>query len=101
MIIPVFVVCARLLFSKVKYNLAEIATSITFMLGQLMLVEILLNLGCAIFPPFYESFRMIIMMAELGMVFILAHKLFMEKWYHAAWKSAFIFMTLFFSLNLF
>jgi len=100
LIIPVFVVCARLLFTRVKYNLAEIATSITFMLGQLMLVEILLNLGCAIFPSFYESSRLFIMIAEVGMIFILAHKLFLEKWYHAAWKSAFIFIALFFSLKL-
>jgi len=53
-----------------------------------------------VFPAFYESSRLIIIMAEVGLIFILAHKLFIEKWYHAAWKSAFIFMTLYFSLKL-
>lgn len=86
-IIPVYVLCSRILFPKSKYNLAEMATAITFMMGQLMLLEIAINLISVVFPDFYSFSRVLVMMAEFGILFILAHKLMKDKWYHAMWKS--------------
>lgn len=100
LIIPVFVLCAKLLYPRVKYNIAEMATAITFMLGQLMIAEVILNLVCAAIPSFYEVSRFLIMFIEIGIIFFLGNKLFLEKWYHAIWKSSIIFLTIFFTLKL-
>lgn len=88
LIIPVYVICNRLLFTKSKYNLAELATAITFMMGQLMLLEVAINLVTVLFPGFYHFSRFLVMIAELGILFILGFKLMNDKWYHALWKSA-------------
>ena len=87
LIIPVYVACNRILFPASKYNLAELATAITFMMGQLMLLEVAINLISAVFPSCYYVSRMLVMIAELGILFVLGYKLMKDKWYHALWKS--------------
>jgi hypothetical protein len=81
------VACNRILFPASKYNLAELATAITFMMGQLMLLEVAINLISAVFPSFYHFSRILVMIAELGILFVLGYKLMKDKWYHALWKS--------------
>ena len=87
LIIPVYVICNKILFPSSKYNLAELATAITFMMGQLMLLEVAINLISVVFPGFYHFSRILVMIAELGILFVLGYKLLKDKWYHALWKS--------------
>ncbi|MBK9963025.1 MAG: hypothetical protein IPP06_17375 [Saprospiraceae bacterium] len=83
LIIPVYVICNKILFPSSKYNLAELATAITFMMGQLMLLEVAINLISVVFPGFYHFSRILVMIAELGILFVLGYKLLKDKWYHA------------------
>ncbi len=99
-IIPVYVLCSYLLFPKSKLNLAEQATAITFMMGQLMLLEVAINLISFVFPAFYHFSRALVMFAELGILFVIAHKLMNNKWYHALWKSILTLAVIFLVMRL-
>ena len=44
------------------------ATAITFMMGQLMLLEIAINLISVVFPDFIPFSRVLVMMAEFGIL---------------------------------
>ncbi len=99
MIIPIYVIFARLIFPKSPYNFAEIATAITFMLGQLMVLEVFVNIGSAIYNPFYFMQKYIIMLAELGIIFTLSYKFFKAGLVHAIWKSALIACGIFLSME--
>ena len=100
LIIPVYVACNRILFPASKYNLAELATAITFMMGQLMLLEVAINLISAVFPSFYHFSRILVMIAELGILFVLGYKLMKDKWYHALWKSGLTLAVIFLVMRL-
>lgn len=100
LIIPVSVICNKILYPTTKYNLAELATAITFMMGQLMLLEVVINLISVVFPEFYHFSRILVMLAELGVLFILGYKLMHNKWYHALWKSAVTIAAIYFVMRM-
>lgn len=87
MIIPLYVLATKLLFYKSRYNLAERATAITFLLGQLMVVQSLLHLVSATFHPFINVQKYLVMGAELYIFFILSFKFFKAPLLHAVWKT--------------
>ncbi|MBK8700736.1 MAG: DUF3667 domain-containing protein [Saprospiraceae bacterium] len=99
LIIPMYVFFARLLFPLVKYNIAEVATAITFLLGQLMLLEVILNLVTVAIPDFYATSKCVVMCAELAIFFVLSYKFFKDKLFHAVWKSLLILIGIYFSMQ--
>lgn len=94
MFIPFFLLASRLLFPKAPYNLAERATAITYMLGMLMMVQVVLSLITAIIHPFYFIKPYIVLLLELYIVFILSYRFFGEKLIHSVWKSALTFIII-------
>lgn len=87
LIIPLYVLASKLLFGKSEYNMAERATAITFLLGQLMVVQSMLHLISAAFHPFFTVQKYLVMGAELYIFFILSFRFFKAPLVHAIWKT--------------
>lgn len=98
LIIPLYVLATSLLFRKSTYNMAERATAITFLFGHLMILQAGLNLISAIFNPFYEIQKYLVMVGEILIIFILSFRFFKVSIIDSIWKSiviaAFIFMSM-------
>lgn len=99
-IIPVFVLCSRILFPRSTYNSAEKATAITYMLGIVLFFEIFLNLIAAVFNPFYFVGRQIVRALEVTAVVLLSYKFYKQNILNTIWKSALIIVTIIFSMKL-
>lgn len=100
MFIPFYAVIARILYPRSKWNVAEICTAITFLLGQLMLVELVLNLITAAVHDCYFINKYIIMSLEITIVFIMSFKFFKSDLIAAVWKSVVTLVFLYFSMQL-
>jgi hypothetical protein len=88
--IPFYLLACKIVFRKSAYNNAEIATAITFMLGLLMLIQSVLCLITAAFPPFYILKTWLTIFSELYILYILSLKFFNNSWFHATWKTGLI-----------
>lgn len=99
LIIPFYTICSRLLNPKTLYNLAEVATAISFLLGQLMVLEIVLNLTTAIFNPFYFVQKYIVIVAEIAIIFLLSLKFFGNNFLHSLWKTLATLVILFLAMK--
>ncbi len=99
MIIPLYVLATKLLFAKSIYNLAERATAITFLLGQLMIFQAALHLISALHHPFLAVQKYLVMGAELYIFFILSFKFFKASLTHAIWKTIVITFFVFQSMQ--
>ena len=97
--IPYYLLLSKLLHPNVKYNLAERATAITYMLGMLMMVQTGLALITALIHPFYFIKPYLVIGVEFYMVFILAYKFYHEKLIHALWKSVVTLLIILFSMS--
>jgi len=97
-IIPLYVLATSLLFRKSTHNMAERATAITFLFGHLMILQAGLNLISAMFNPFYEIQKYLVMGGEMYIIFILSFRFFKASVIDSIWKSiiiaAFIFMSM-------
>ncbi|MBK9256676.1 MAG: DUF3667 domain-containing protein [Saprospiraceae bacterium] len=87
LIIPFYAICSKILHPKTRFNAAEIATAISFMLGQMMLLEIILNLLSALYSPFYFIQKYLVIVTEVAIVFILCYRFFENRLIHAIWKT--------------
>lgn len=87
MIIPLYVIATAVLFRNNHHNTAERATAITFLLGQLMIFQAILNLVTVVFHPFYEIQKYLVMGAEIYIIFLLSFKFFKASIVDAIWKS--------------
>lgn len=87
MIIPLYVISTTVLFRKDEHNIAERATAITFLLGQLMIFQAFLNLITVVFQPFYEVQKFVMMGAEIYIIFLLSFRFFKANIMEALWKS--------------
>ncbi len=98
MIIPLFVLATSVLFRKSTHNMAERATAITFLFGHLMIFQAFLNLISAVFHPFYELQKYLVMGAEIAIIFMLSLRFFKASIIDSIWKSitiaAFVFMSM-------
>ncbi|MGB4958033.1 MAG: hypothetical protein WBO36_01090 [Saprospiraceae bacterium] len=99
MMIPLYVTATFILFRKNDHNMAERATAITFLLGQLMILQAFLNLITVVFHQFYEVQKYLIMSAEVYMVIILSFKFFKASIIEAIWKSVAISIFIFMSMQ--
>jgi hypothetical protein len=99
LIIPIYSVFTRVIHPKTIYNIAEIATAVSFLLGQLMLLEIVLNLFSAVYNPFYFVHKYLVLVAEISIVFLLCFRFFGNKLIHACWKTGITLIFLFFSMK--
>jgi hypothetical protein len=99
LIIPLYVFISKILFRKDSHNLAERATAVTFLLGQLMLFHALLNLISAVFNPFYAIQKYIIFGAEVFIIFLLSYRFFKASLMEALWKSVAITIFVFMSMK--
>jgi Protein of unknown function (DUF3667) len=99
LIIPIFVLLSKALFPNVKYNLAEKASAITYLFGQLMIYRVGFNLITAVFPSFYDINTALVFLMEYGLIFLLSYRFYKERMISALWKSAIIFTLVFFTLK--
>lgn len=78
--------------------MAERATVITFLFGHLMIFQAILNLISAVFHPFYELQKYLVMGGEIAIIFMLSLRFFKASIIDSIWKSiiiaAFIFMSM-------
>lgn len=98
-IIPFYVFIAKLLFRKSNYNVAEISTAITYLLGQFMLLQFVLNVISGIFHSFYFFEKYLVIAAELLMVMSMSFRFFISKPFPAIWKSMVIIVFIFYSMK--
>jgi hypothetical protein len=91
---------ANVLFGNKKHNSGEKATAITFLLGQLIVFEILLSFISAAYNPFYTIQKYLVMLAEISIVFVLSYQFFQQTLLNTLWKSLIIITTIYFSMNL-
>lgn len=87
MIIPLYVLATKVLFRNNNHNLAERATAITFLLGQLMIFQAFLNMMSVVFHPFYEVQKYLVMGTEILIIFMLSLRFFKTSIMDAIWKS--------------
>ena len=99
-IIPLFVMICSILFPKSQYNSAEKATAITYMLGFLLLFEILINLVSVAYNPFLILGRQLVRILEVGIIFLLSYKFFNQSIFKAIWKTTIIILTIIFSMKI-
>ena len=86
-IIPLYVLATLVLFRNNHHNTAERATAITFLLGQLMIFQAILNLITVVFHPFYEVQKFLVIGAEIYIIFLLSFRFFKASIIDAMWKS--------------
>lgn len=87
MIIPLYVIATLVMFKNNRHNTAERATAITFLLGQLMVFQAILNLFTVVFHPFYEVQKFLVIGAEIYIIFLLSFRFFKASIIDAIWKS--------------
>lgn len=97
--IPYYILSSKILFKGLKYNGAEIATAVTFMMGLLMLVQAGLCLITGFFQSFYIIKTFVTIAMEVYMVFVLSYHFFNEKLVPAIWKSGLICLFMFFAIR--
>lgn len=97
--IPIYILASLVLFPKSKHNVAERVTAICFIFGQLMLYQLVFHIISAIFPPFHEFARPVVLLLEVIIVFLMSYKFFNQTLFHAIWKSVVIFATMMFSMQ--
>ncbi len=99
MIIPLYVMATKILFRNNAHNIAERATAITFLLGQLMIFQAFLNMITVVFHPFYEVQKYLVMGSEISIIFILSFRFFKASIIDAIWKSMAISIFVFMSMQ--
>jgi Protein of unknown function (DUF3667) len=99
LIIPLYVLASKILFRKSEYNIAERATAITFLLGQLMVVQSMLHLVSAVFHPFFIVQKYLVISVELYIFFILSFGFFKSSIIEAIWKTIAITFFVFQSMH--
>jgi hypothetical protein len=99
LIIPIFTLSSKLLNPKTNFNMAEIATAITFLLGQMMCMEIVLNLISAGISSFYPIQKVIIFIAESAIVFLLNRHFFNNTIVSSIWKSVAIMLAIYMGMK--
>lgn len=87
LIIPIFTICTKLFNRSTFYNAAEIATAITFLLGHMMGLEIILHLISSGFHKFYPIQKSIIFAAEAAIIFFLNYKFLQNTFFWSICKS--------------
>jgi hypothetical protein len=99
LIIPLYVLATSVLFRKSTHNMAERATAITFLFGHLMILQAVLNLISAVFNPFYELQKYLVMGGEIAIIFMLSLRFFKASIMDSIWKSIIIAVFVFMSMQ--
>jgi hypothetical protein len=92
--IPFYIITTKIFFPRSTYNLAERATAVTYMLGMLMMIQVVLGLITALFHPFYFIKPFIVFGIQFYIIFILAFRFFKASIFEAAWKSVLSFLCI-------
>ena len=79
--------------------MAERATAITFLFGHLMILQAVLNLISAVFNPFYELQKYLVMGGEIAIIFMLSLRFFKASIMDSIWKSIIIAVFVFMSMQ--
>ena len=99
LIIPLYVLVTSVLFRKSTHNMAERATAITFLFGHLMILQAVLNLISAVFNPFYEIQKYLVMGGEIAIIFMLSLRFFKASIMDSILKSIIIAVFVFMSMQ--
>ncbi|MBK8623210.1 MAG: hypothetical protein IPN79_15980 [Saprospiraceae bacterium] len=92
--IPFYIISTKIFFPKSTYNLAERATAVTYMLGMLMMIQVVLGLVTALIHPFYFIKPFIVFGIQFYIIFILSFRFFGATLFEAVWKSVFSFVCI-------
>ncbi|MBK9222679.1 MAG: zinc ribbon domain-containing protein [Saprospiraceae bacterium] len=100
LLIPLFVISSFIVFPKSNYNIAERATSITYFFGQLMLIQIGINVISYFYHPFVLFRPYIIEAVEIVAILMISKYFFKQSIINTIWKSVFIMAFIYFGMLL-